>query len=138
MAFNPKAVQHELDLAASELEKAGHADLAEKVDYYADRLVKASTGEVPLIRRALSRIMDEAKRRIQAKEAPAQARNVQKAEHATTSARRVGSARAEVLRRRLLALAAKRKQAAERIDALRNSREERREGRRARLDRTSK
>jgi len=133
MAFNRKAVQRELDLAATELENAGQTDLAGKVDYYNNRLMQATAGEVPLIRRALSRIMEEAKRRAQPKTGTRPVQAVQKAELATTSARRSGTARAEVLRRRLLALAAKRKQASERIAALRDSREERRAGRKARL-----
>ena len=33
MNFDKKAVQHELDLAAEELEKHGQKDLADKVDY---------------------------------------------------------------------------------------------------------
>ena len=61
MKFDRIASQDQLDLAASELEKAGFADLAEKVDYYANRLMKATASEIPLVKRALSRIQQEAK-----------------------------------------------------------------------------
>lgn len=61
--LNLKAVQKELDLAAEELEKQGHKDLATKVDFYNDRLQRAASKEIPLIRRALQRIQIESARR---------------------------------------------------------------------------
>lgn len=61
--LNLKAIQKQLDFAASELDRQGHEDLANKVDFYSDRLQRASSNEVPLIRRALIRVNLEAKRR---------------------------------------------------------------------------
>jgi uncharacterized membrane protein YqiK len=138
MAIDKTAVQKELDLAAHELEKAGHKDLADKVDYFGDRLMRATAGEVPLVRRALSRVLDEAKRRMRAAEPKDDAR-VEKAKHATTQARRVSAVKKEVLRRRLLEIASKRKAAMKRLESLREGRQERssaeslRENRRQRI-----
>jgi len=64
MYFNKKAVEKELDLAAEELESFGYVDLADKVDYYNERLMAVkSSKELPIIRRALKRIESEASRR---------------------------------------------------------------------------
>ena len=64
MWFNKKAVEKELDLAAEELEKFGYVDLADKVDYYNERLMTVkSSKEIPVIRRSLQRIEHEASRR---------------------------------------------------------------------------
>ena len=64
MWFNKKAVEKELDLAAEELEKFGYVDLADKVDYYNERLMEVkSSKEIPIIRRSLQRIEHEAARR---------------------------------------------------------------------------
>jgi hypothetical protein len=126
MKFNKDAVQKELDLAAHELEKAGHKDLAERVDYYGDRLMKVTAGEVPLLRRALSRVLDEAKRRMQgAKQQPSAAAT--KAHHAVARSRRASDPRKEALKRKLMEIAAKRKQAARRLESLRARREARSE-----------
>lgn len=134
MKFSKEAVQTEIDLAADELDKAGHTDLAEKVDYYGNRLMTATAGEVPLIRRALSRILDEARRRMGATAAqPEKSEGAKKAEHATTRTRRASDARREVLRRRLMEIVANRKQAMEKLQALRTARQGRREKRQERL-----
>lgn len=64
MWFNKKAVERELDLAAEELDKFGYKDLADKVDYYNERLMEVkSNKEIPAIRRGLKRIENEASRR---------------------------------------------------------------------------
>jgi len=64
MWFNKKAVERELDLAAEELDKFGYKDLADKVDYYNERLMEVkSSKEIPVIRRALKRVEREASRR---------------------------------------------------------------------------
>ena len=95
----------------------------------------AADGEVSLIRRALSRILDEANKRMKANEQTAQKdERVQKAEHATTRARRASVARNALLRKRLLEIAAKRRQAMEKLSALRNARAQRREERKSRLE----
>jgi len=55
--FNKKAVRHELDKAALELDKHGHKDLADKVDYYNKRLMAAKTDrDVQVLHRAINRI----------------------------------------------------------------------------------
>jgi len=64
MWFNKKAVEKELDKAAEELEKHGYVDLADKVDYYNECLMKVkSEKDIPSIRRGLERIEHEASRR---------------------------------------------------------------------------
>ena len=64
MWFNKKAVERELDLAAEELDKFGYKDLADKVDYYNERLMEVkSSKEIPVIRRALQRVEQQASRR---------------------------------------------------------------------------
>jgi hypothetical protein len=145
MKFNKTAVQHELDMAAHELEKAGFTDLAETVDYYANRLINATAGEVPLLRRALSRILDESKRRIQTAQPKEPTTAESKARTAVDKTRRASDDRKEVLKRRLLEIAAQRKQAAQRLEALRAKRETRtetaatrRERRRERLEQNTK
>ena len=68
MWFNKKAVERELDLAAEELDKFGYKDLADKVDYYNERLMEVkSSKEIPAIRRSLQRVEREASRRRQGK-----------------------------------------------------------------------
>jgi len=140
MKFNRKAAQAQLDLAANELESAGFADLAEKVDYYADRLLKASVSEIPLVKRALSRLQQEAKKRLEAVHKTKPATAADKAESATVKARRASLARKAILKRRLKTIVAKRKQAAEHLESLRakrqtrsNSKVERRHSRKKRI-----
>jgi hypothetical protein len=123
MRFDKRAVQRELDLAAEELERAGHFDLAEKVDYYSNRLMQASADEVPLLRRALSRINIEANRRMRYKDEDTDKKR--KARSATLKSRRSSEHRKETLRRRLKEIAARRKQAASRLDNLRDKRRKR-------------
>jgi len=125
MKFDKAAARDQLDLAASELENAGFADLAEKVDYYNYRMMKATASEIPLIKRAISRIQQEATRRFRLTK-PKSSVRVSKATAATQNARRATAARKETLKRRLKTIVANRKKAAERLEALRNSRETRR------------
>ena len=125
MKFNKTAVQKELDMAAEELEKAGHADLASKVDYYGGRLMTATAGEVPLLRRALSRILDEAKRRMAAVEKKEPSEAEKKAQAATQNTRRAGDARKELFQRRLKEIAVRRDAAKNKLNALRAARQER-------------
>ena len=64
MWFNRKAIEKELDQAAEELDKFGYKDLADKVDYYNERLMAVkSSKDIPIIRRELQRIENEASRR---------------------------------------------------------------------------
>jgi len=64
MYFNRKAVEKELDLAAEELDSFGYKDLADKVDYYNERLMEVKSSKaLPIIRRSLQRIEREATRR---------------------------------------------------------------------------
>lgn len=68
MWFNKKAVERELDLAAEELDKFGYKDLADRVDYYNERLMEVKNNkEIPAIRRSLQRVEREASRRRQGK-----------------------------------------------------------------------
>lgn len=63
--MNRKRWQHELDLAAVELERHGMRKLADKVDMYSARLMKARTDrEIRLIARMLDRIDKEANRHL--------------------------------------------------------------------------
>jgi hypothetical protein len=125
MKFNKTAVQKELDMAAEELEKAGHSDLAMRVDYYGDRLMAANAAEVPLLRRALSRVLDEANRRMKAVKKEEPPENVKKAQAATSNVRRVSDERKAVFVKRLREIAAKRQEARNKLEALRASRKER-------------
>lgn len=62
--MNRRLIQNKLDRAAAILDKKGYTDLANKVDHYGDRFMKASSQkEVDLIKRALARVNDEADRR---------------------------------------------------------------------------
>jgi hypothetical protein len=125
MGISIKSAQRQLDLAAEELECAGHPDLAEKVDYYNARMAQASKGEVELIKRALSRIQIEAKRRMKKdakKDVPEKSK---KARAAVLKARRASEVRKEALRKKLLDIAAKRKRTAQRLEKLREARKQR-------------
>jgi hypothetical protein len=125
MKFNREETQSQLDIAASQLEEAGFADLAEKVDYYADRLLKATAGELPLIKRALHRVQQEAKKRLDALHKAQPATKADKAENATLKARRSSESRKETLKRRLKTIVSNRKKAAEKLEALRLERQSR-------------
>jgi hypothetical protein len=62
--MNRRLIQNKLDRAAVILDKKGYKDLADRVDHYGDRFIKASSKkEVELIKRALARVNDEADRR---------------------------------------------------------------------------
>jgi len=128
MKFDRNAARSQLDLAANELEGAGFADLAEKVDYYAYRLVQASPSEIPLVKRALSRIQQEAKKRLATLQEDQPSAKAAKAKAATLHSRRSADARKETLKRRLKTIVAKRKQAMEKLETLRSARQARRSG----------
>jgi len=128
MKFDKDTAQSQLDLAASELENAGFADLAEKVDYYADRLMKATASEIPLVKRALHRVQKEAKKRLDAAQKAKPATKEDKAKAATLKARRSSESRKATLKRRLKTIVANRKKAAEKLEALRENRQKRRSG----------
>jgi hypothetical protein len=128
MKFDKDVAQSQLDLAAAEVENAGFADLAEKIDYYADRLMKASASEIPLVKRALHRIQQEAKKRLNAANKAEPATKADKAEAATLKSRRSSESRKETLKRRLKTIVANRKKAAEKLEALRADRQTRRSG----------
>ena len=68
--LNRKAIQRELDLAAEELDRQGYKDLADKVDLYNTKLQRASSREIPLIRKALINVQEEADRRANRKDNP--------------------------------------------------------------------
>ena len=118
MVFDKDAVRAELDSAAEELEKYGHADLAKKVDYYNDRLLTASTKEISKIARALQRIKVETLRR----ESKLDDRSEEeiRAAHAVKNARRVSDEKNKAELRRRLSRAAKRKKLSLHLAALRN------------------
>ncbi len=62
--MNRRLIQNKLDRAAAVLDKKGYKDLADRIDHYSDRFMKASSKkEVELIKRALARVNDEADRR---------------------------------------------------------------------------
>ena len=125
MKFNKTAVQRELDLAAEELEKAGHKDLAARVDYYGSRLINATVVEVPLLQRAIARILVEAKKCIQATEKEEPKEEAKKAQAAVMKTRRVSTARKETLKKRLQEIIARRKVAKQKLEVLRVARQER-------------
>jgi hypothetical protein len=125
MGITIKSAQRQLDLAAEELEQAGHPDLAEKVDYYNSRLASAAKGEIPLIKRALSRIQIEAKKRMKKDAQKDKPEKEKKAAAATLKARRSSDKRKEALRKKLREIAARRKRTASRLEKLRMARQER-------------
>jgi hypothetical protein len=62
--MNRRLIQKELDTAAEELDRKGYRDLANRVDHYNARLMKAKQdSEIQLIARALGRIDKESDRR---------------------------------------------------------------------------
>jgi hypothetical protein len=142
MRFNKQAVQHELDLAAEELDKSGYKDLADKVDYYNSRLANASETELPLIRRSLSRIQSEAQNRIakvEANEKKEESKDSLKAKLATLRVRRASEKRKAALRKLVNERKASKTKAGKVIANLRTRSMDKREGnvqlRRARLRR---
>lgn len=143
MKFDKKAAQNQLDLAAEELENAGFADLAEKIDYYSYRLTQASATEIPLIKRALSRIRQEAQGRLNKFQKNKPTEKINKAKAATLHARRSSAVRKATLKRRLKTIIAKREHAMKKLEVLRsarqtrrNSKEERKQQRKARISKT--
>jgi len=124
MKFDKQAVQRELDKASEALDRAGHADLAARIDYYSDKLITASEQEEPLIRRSLARVYNEAKRRMNASVENLSEKAV-KAKEATTKSRRSSDQRKATAKKRLVAVAAKRKEALKTLSALKTARKER-------------
>jgi uncharacterized protein YjcR len=116
MALDKRALQHELDLAAEELDKAGHKDLADRVDQYSEMLVNASEKEIPRIHRGLSRVQAEFEQR--AKKSEKIDPKVAKAQNAVMSARRASIKRKIAIKRLLRERAAKRKQETKKVEAL--------------------
>lgn len=122
--MDKKAVQERLDKAAEALDRAGHADLAARIDYYSDKLVTASEEEEPLIRRSLARVYNEAKRRM-ASCVENLGEKAVKAKEATTKSRRSADQRKKTAKKRLEAIAAKRKEAKKTLEALQLARKDR-------------
>lgn len=126
MSISRKSAQRQLDIAAEELEQAGWADLAEKVDYYNNRLAAADNGEIAIIARALSRIQIEANKRMKnAARKEDKPEKEKKAHAATMKARRASENRKEALRKKLREIAARRKRTANRLEKLRAARQAR-------------
>lgn len=124
MGLDKKAVQEELDKAAEALERAGHTDLAARVDYYSDKLAASSDKEATLVRRSLARVYNEAKRRLNASMENISDKAA-KAKEATTKSRRSSAKRKATAKKRLKAVAAKRKEALKTIESLRVARQKR-------------
>jgi hypothetical protein len=122
MKLDKQDMQNELDKAAMALEKAGFKDLAERVDYYCNRLMAAQATEVPLIKRALSRVREEARKRIVASSKRPEPRSKEsvKAEAAVS---RTSLARRLALRKRIRELVASRKRVAKEMDRISPRRE---------------
>jgi len=118
-----KAIQNRLDIAAEYMEREGHFDLAAKVDYYCARIEACTPEEIPLIKRALSRVLEDGRSRVPAQTPPEE--RVVKAQAATQKARRVAAKKHETIKRRLKAIAAKRKKAKDMLESFRESRKER-------------
>lgn len=118
-----KSIQNRLDIAAEYLERDGHFDLAAKVDYYCAQLDTCTPENLPLIKRALSRVLDDGRSRVPEVAAPAD--RVVKAQAATQKARRVSDKKRETIKRRLSAIAAKRKKAKNMLESFREDRKER-------------
>lgn len=126
MKFNAQALQREMDLAAEELERAGHLDLAERVDRYNAVLLSASKKDLPQIHRGLSRIQAEYEQRMNqaGKKEAAPSADAAKAQHAVMQARRASIRRKLALKRFLREKAAQRKKASEKVATLRETKEE--------------
>lgn len=121
MKFDAKALQREMDLAAEELERAGHLDLATRVDRYNALLLTADKKDLPQIHRGLSRIQAEYEQRMKATEKKEQSPSVDaaKAQHAVLQARRASIRRKLALKRYLREKAAQRKKGSEKVATLR-------------------
>ena len=124
-------LQSSLDLVAEEMERAGFADLGEKIDYYNDRLTTANAAEVALIKRALRGIHTTAKSRLD--HVAPEGEKAQKASAVTLKARRSSVARRETLKRRLQTIIAKRKKAADKLTEVKAARKERVKNRKQRI-----
>jgi hypothetical protein len=126
MKFNAQALQREMDLAAEELEHAGHLDLAERVDRYNALLLSASKKDLPQIHRGLSRIQAEYEQRMSktAKQENSSSADATKAQHAVLQARRASIRRKLALKRFLREKAAQRKKASEKVATLRETKSE--------------
>lgn len=123
--FSKKAIQDRLDVAAEYLEREGHHDLAAKIDYYCARLDGCSPDEVPLIKRALARIIEDGRSRIPTQTPPQNTERVAKARAATQRARRSAENKKAAIKRRLKEIATRRKKAKDMLESFRASRKER-------------
>jgi len=123
MSLDRNALQHELDLAAEELDKAGHKDLADRVDQYSELLVQAKEKDVPQIHRGLSRVQMEYEQRTK-REAAKQDPKAAKAQNAVMSARRASIKRKIAVKRLLRERAANRKKETKKIEALKETKKE--------------
>jgi hypothetical protein len=116
MALNRNALQHELDLAAEELDRIGQTDLADKVDRYSTMLGSAKDADIPMIHRGLCRIQAEYERRTSKKQKPKPA--AIKAQAAVLSARRSSIQRKIAIKRLLRERAAVREKQSKKIQAV--------------------
>lgn len=119
MALDRTALQHELDLAAEELDKAGHQDLADRVDQYSEMLVQAKDEDIAKIHRGLSRVQMEFEQRNR-KEAK-EDQKTEKAQNAVLHARRASIRRKIAIKRLLREKAAAKKRGAKKVDALKET-----------------
>jgi hypothetical protein len=122
MALDKKALQRELDIAAEELDKAGFAELADRVDQYSIMLMHASEKQLPQIHRGLSRIQSDYER-LAAKKASEQDVKgaAAKAQNAVMSARRASLRRKIAIKRFLREKAAERKKASKKVEAIKET-----------------
>lgn len=128
--ISKQAIQKHLDVIAETLEQSGFRDLSARVDYYSNRLMTASIDEAILIKRALTRVSEEIRRRLVAGEKNKPPIKVPKKEEPEEKSvekgapknreKTVADARKEVLRKRLAALKETRNKVAQRLEALKN------------------
>lgn len=133
--LSKQTIQKHLDVIAETLDQNGFGDLSARVDYYANRLMTASIDEAILIKRALTRVSEEIRRRLAVgeknkppiedakKEEKVEEKSVEK-DKPKDQEKTAADARKEVLRKRLVALKATRERVAQQLEALKNKRAE--------------
>jgi hypothetical protein len=121
--INRNALRHELDLAAEELDKSGHKDLADRVDQYSEMLMEAKDADVEKIHRGLSRIQAEYEQRNK-KEAKEEEVKDTKAQNAVLHARRASIRRRIAVKRLLRERTAAKKKEAKKVEALKETKKE--------------
>jgi len=138
--FSKEAVQNRLDLSAEYFEREGHHDLAAKVDYYCAKLDGCGPDGFSLIKRALARVLEEGRSRIPKVKGAVQqpSQRVEKARAATRKVRRSPTTKKAAIKRRLKAIAAKRKKAKDMLESFRESRKARLRKRSENLKRSRK